>query len=157
MAVQTSYSYENPSGIAGGIYDLAPYEVNSRASEEDAGKIKFGYGVVAGTASNGVKLPASASDDFEGVVVHKAHEEERDGSIVLANGETFGVMRHGRIWARVDADATIVKGEKLYLIVSGDKAGCFTNVSTNAMAIAGKFIGANEDGIAPIVLYNAAN
>ncbi len=155
MAVQTSYSYENPSGIAGGIYDLAPYEVNSRASEADAGKIKFGYGVVAGTASNGVKLPAATTDEFEGVVVHKAHEEERDGSIVLATGETFGVMRHGRIWARVDASVTIAKGDKLYLIVTGDNAGCFTNATEGTKEIAGKFIGANENGIAPIALYNA--
>lgn len=155
MAVQTSYSYENPSGIAGGFYDLAPYEVNSRASEADAGKIKFGYGVVAGTASNGVKLPAATTDEFEGVVVHKAHEEERDGSVILATGETFGVMRHGRIWARVDASATIAKGDKLYLIVTGDNAGCFTNAADGAKEIAGKFIGVNENGIAPIVLYNA--
>lgn len=155
MAVQTSYSYENPSGIAGGIYDLAPYEVNSRASEADAGKIKFGYGVVAGTASNGVKLPAATTDEFEGVVVHKAHEEERDGSVILATGEMFGVMRHGRIWARVDDSVTIANGDKLYLIVTGDNAGCFTNAADGAKEIAGKFIGASENGIAPIVLYNA--
>ena len=155
MAVQTSYSYENPSGIAGGIYDLAPYEVNSRASEAEAGKIKFGHGVVTGTASNGVKLPAATTDEFEGVVVHKAHEEERDGSVILATGETFGVMRHGHIWARVDDSVTIAKGDKLYLIVAGDNAGCFTNAADGAKEIAGKFIGANENGIAPIVLYNA--
>lgn len=157
MAVQTSYSYDNPSGLAGGIYDLAPYEVNSRASEENAGKIKFGYGVVAGTASNGVKLPAATTDAFEGVVVHKAHEEECDGSVSIATGEMVGVMRHGRIWARVDATVTIAKGDKVYLIVKGDNAGCFTNASTDTKAIAGQFIGASENGIAPVVLYNAAN
>ncbi len=45
--------------------------------------------------------------------------------------------------------------DKVYLVESGDNAGCFTKTASGNIAINARFIGASEDGIAPIVLCNA--
>lgn len=156
MAAQMTYGYKTPSGVPGLIFDIAPYECNSRVSEENAGIIKFGLGVVVGTAKGtGVKLPTAASDNFEGVVVEKAHELNKDGEVVIDNGEAFSVMRFGGVWARVDESVTIAPEDKAYLIVTGDKAGQFTNADSGNLDIHGEFITANEDGIAALRLFNA--
>lgn len=48
--MQTSYNYTTPKGVAGGLYDLAPYQVDSRVNgEATPGVLKFGMGVVQGT------------------------------------------------------------------------------------------------------------
>ncbi len=154
MAAQTKYGYATPSGVPGGLFDLAPYEVNTRTNEEEAGKLKFGHGAVVGaSAGNGIKLPASTSDLFEGVVVHKAHELGADNTVSIAKGEALSVIRVGKVWVRVDGDVAV--NDKVYLIASGDNAGCFTKTASGAIAINGRFVGASEDGIAPVVLYNA--
>ena len=153
---QLTYGYDTPKGVAGGIFDIAPYECNSRVSEEADGVIKFGMGVVIGaSAGTGVKLATATTDNFEGIVVHKAIEQDMSGNVSIKNGEAFSVMRFGGVWARVDESVTIAAGDKVYLIVSGDKKGLFTNVSTGALAVAGEFVTAAENGIAVVRLYNA--
>lgn len=47
MAVQTSYGFSFPKGVAGGLYDLSAHEVATRQAE-GAG-VAFGVGVVIGT------------------------------------------------------------------------------------------------------------
>lgn len=150
---QSEYGYVTASGVPGGILDLAPYECNTRVTDADT--VKFGMGVVTGaSAGSSVKVPAAATDVFEGVAVWKAHEAGTDGKVKIAKGEALSIMRFGRIWARVDASVTIAANDKVYLIATGDNAGCFTNVATSNIAVSGKFVGANENGIAPVVLYN---
>lgn len=156
MAAQMKYGYATPSGLPGGIFDLSDYECNTRVSEAESGKILFGMAVAAGTSAGvGVKVPAAASDVIEGVVVHKAHEMDADGNVKIGKGESFSVMRVGKIWARVDDSVSPAVNDKLYVIASGDKAGLFTNASSGNIAVAGRFIGVKEDGIAPVVLFNA--
>lgn len=156
MAAQMTYGYKTPSGVPGLIYDIAPYEANSKVSESNDGVIEFGFGVVEGTSkAYGVKLPAASTDKFVGVVVEKAHEQDASGKVTIAKGEAFSVMRFGGIWAKVDPAVTIAPGEAAYLICSGDNAGRFTNVSTDNIAVPGKFVTANEDGIAVLRLFNA--
>lgn len=155
MAAQMTYGYKTPSGVPGLIFDIAPYECNSRVSEENAGIIKFGLGVVVGTAKGtGVILPTATTDNFEGVVVEKAHELGMDGKVTIDKGEAFSVMRFGGVWARVDESVTIAPGDKAYMICSGNKAGQFTNADTGNLDIHGEFITANEDGIAALRLFN---
>lgn len=154
---QMKYTYETPKGVAGGLYDLSNYECNSRSIESEDGTVKQGYGVVTGAAAGfGVKLPAAASDKFEGIVIARAHEEDMNGDVVLKKGEVFSILRTGKAWARVDETVTINVNDPVYLIASGEKAGQFTNASgATAIEIKGKFVGANEDGIAPVLLFNA--
>lgn len=151
---QLSYSYNTPMGVPGEILDIAPYENNSRVSEENDGVIKFGMGVVQGTSKGvGVVLPTATTDVFEGVVVHKAVEQDMSGNVVLKKNEAFSVMRWGRIWVRV-ANVTINPGDPVYLICSGDNKGMFTNVSTSNLDVKAKFVGAKDNDIAPIALMN---
>lgn len=159
MAVQTSYSYSTSRGAPGGIYDLSPRAVNARSAEE---KILFGIGVVQGsTPGSNIAKPTkdSTAAEFEGVSVNGGTQEmDLEGKTVVKAGTTVSVMRHGRVWVRVEADTEIAYGEDLYLIIDGDCAGCFTNSGSEAakVAVAGRFIGASgADGIAPVELFNA--
>lgn len=53
MGVQKTYGYATSKGVAGGIYDMFHYPVDSRFNEEATGKLHFGVGVVTG------KVPGS--------------------------------------------------------------------------------------------------
>lgn len=153
---QLEYGYNTPGGVPGLIFDIAPYEINSLLIEEETeGKIKFGMGVVAGEVpGKTIKAVSSADDTFEGVVVTNVHELDMKGKVVLEKGTACSVMRYGRVWVRVPDDAEITVNNKVFLIATGDNAGLFTN--TEGIEIPGKFIGAAENGIAPIVLADAA-
>lgn len=159
MSAQTSYNFATPKGVAGGLYDLSRHDVVSRRNEENDGVIKFGMGVVIGTTKGvQVKLPAAGATagNFEGIVLNGFSTElDKDGKLVVTNDATVGVITYGKVWARIVADITPAYGDALYLVVSGDNAGLFTNASgENTMAITGaKFIGAKGTGdVAPVEL-----
>ena len=159
MSAQTSYGFKTTAGAAGGIVDLAPYEINTFLNEENTGVMKFGFGVVRGTNANGCKLPTSAStaDKFLGIATNnRSTEFDMEGTIHVLNKAAVGVMRYGRVYARVAASLTIAAGDKVYLIVSGEDAGKFTNVAANGIEIGGVFNGpADAHAIAPVTLFNA--
>ena len=57
-AVQTSYGFGFPKGVAGGLFDLSAHDVTTRQAEGDG--VAFGLGVVVGTnKGTDVKLPAT--------------------------------------------------------------------------------------------------
>lgn len=156
MSAQTTYSFDMVKGDAGGIYDLAPYEINSFCNEAANGALAFGMGAVTGTkAGKSVKLPTAVTDTFEGIVTNRrTTERDLEGKLALRKGVTVGLMRYGRVWVALGTSVAATYGDAVYLIVSGTDAGKFTNVSTGALAINAKFIGAAENGIAPIELAN---
>lgn len=143
MAAQTTYAYKTPSGVPGGLLDINPYSTVSRLIE-DATSIKFGLGVVKGTSDQQVKV---GTGTFVGVLVEKAHELEKDNSLKIEATESFTVLTRGGIWARVADDAEVAFGDPLYLESDGSFA------KTGTTKIDGRFLGAAEDGIAPIELY----
>lgn len=143
MAAQTTYSYSTPSGVPGGLLDINPYSTVSRLIE-DATSIKFGLGVVKGTSDQQVKI---GSGTFVGVLVERAHELEKDNSLKIEAGEAFTVLTKGGIWGRVAYDASVAFGDDLYV---GDD-GVFAKTGTTKLN--GRFLGAAEDGIAPIELF----
>lgn len=157
--MQTSYRYDTPKGVAGGLLDLSPYQIDSRINGETvAGALKFGMGVVQGAApGEGVKIPTSTAtaDKFEGLVLTGfVQEMDMAGDTRIQPKQTVGVLRCGKAWARLAASVTVAYGDKLYLTVTGANAGLFTNVSTGNLAINGRFVGAADGGIAPVELYN---
>ena len=158
MGVQTSYNFYTERGVAGGLYDLSHHDVNSRRNECEDGVLKLGVGVVAGTlAGSQVKLPESGAtaENFEGIVVNGfSTEMDMNGAVAVKKDATVGVLVHGRIWARIAEGVTPKYGDALYLIKSGDNAGCFTNVADGAIAITGgKFVGTKGTGnVAPVEL-----
>lgn len=153
MAVQTSYGFGFPKGVAGGLYDLSAHEVSTRQAEGDG--ISFGMGVVVGTNKGiDVAVPTSAatSEDFEGVVVHNSVMVEMDmgGKAVIDSRRTVGCLHHGKIWVRIGSKAAPEYKEKVYMITSGDEAGLFTTSADTAskVQVNAVFLGETDDGIA---------
>lgn len=161
MSAQMNYSFATPIGQAGGIYDLAPYAVESFRNAAADGKMKFGMGVVRGTTKPGVEveIPATGATaaKFEGIVTNRrTSENARFGGVELNQGITLGVMRWGRIYAQLATNVEPAYGEKAYLVITGDDAGTFTNVATGALDVKAEFRGTASDGIALVELYNDA-
>lgn len=170
MGVQTAYNYATPRGVAGGLYDLSPYASDSRLNGETiAGALKFGMGVVGGTTPGAnVKRPAAGATaaSFEGIVMTGfTTEQDINGDVVVMPGQTVGLLRYGRVWARIKDGADPEYGEPLYLIIDGDDAGLFTNVAdvpaegaaSKTIAVKGRFVGGKGSGnVAPVELFNQA-
>jgi len=162
MSAQTRYGYSTPIGAPGGIVDIAPYAIDTFANEEANGVMKFGLGVVNGTKpGKTVKKPVAASlpADFVGIVTNnRTAEYDMEGAIFLRKDKAMGVMRYGRIYARVPSGLTIVPGTPAYLIVSGDNAGCFTNDSAAGIDVKARFLAAADAAtlVAPVELFNEA-
>lgn len=156
MSVQKTYDYATGKGIAGGIYDMYHYQVDSRFSEVDNGKLLPGMGVVQGTVvGSSVKLPGSTSkaDEFEGVVVNGfTNQYDLEGHLSVTKNSNIGVMRKGRIWVRLKKDAKPAYGDEVHLIkTDDDNAGLFSN--KDGEKISGRFLGSAEGDIAPVELY----
>lgn len=169
MGAQNTYRFSTPIGQAGGIYDLAPYAVDSFVNEADDGVLKFGAGVVRGTnAGTGVKAPNSESlaSQFEGIITNRRTSENAlAGGVQLRKGCSLGVLRYGRIYGRVMTGISPAYGDPVYLVITGDEAGDFTNVAattgTNdatytSIAVKGRFLSGKSDDIALIELFNQA-
>lgn len=158
--VQTNYGFNTPIGQPGGLYDLSPVEIDSFLNEAATGALGFGMGVVKGTAAGtGVALPGSSSAavDFEGIVVNRRTTENNDDGVpVIKNKATVGVLRYGRIYVKLATGADPAYGEALYMVKTGDDAGCFTDSSSSTVAIKGRFLTAAIDGIAAVELFNQA-
>lgn len=155
MSVQTKYGYATGKGIAGGIFDMFHYPVESRFNEEENGVLRFGVGVVRGSIEgSNIKLPAAGAtaDKFEGVVVNGfSNQQDLEGKLRIMNNQNVGVMRKGKIWVVLKADETPAYGDPVHLITDGDEAGCFA--TSGGVELAGRFIGSACKGLAPIELY----
>ena len=163
MSAQTRYYYNNPIGAAGGLVDLSPVEIDTFSNEEENAKMKFAMGVVRGTdAGKQIKLPVAASTAsvFEGIVTNnRTRERDLDGELFIRKNSAVGVLRYGKIYARLAEGVTPAYGDNVYLVKSGDDAGCFTNTAgETAVQVKGRFIGAKDTvtGVAPVELFNEA-
>ena len=165
MSVQTNYNYSTPIASPGAIADLAPYAIDAFANEENTGVLKFGMGVVNGTvAGKTCKKPASGATagSFLGITVNgRTTESGLEGETYIRNKATVGVMRYGRIYGRVVSGVTISYGNPVYLAITGDNAGLFTNAAGDTgttVAVKGRFLGPVDasTGVAQIELFNQA-
>lgn len=168
MSAQNHYGFAAPVGIAGGLVDVTPYVIDSKINEENNGVMKFGFGVVRGTnAKTGIKLPVSASTAslFEGVTTNnRSTELDLDGNLRVLQSAAVGVLKYGRIYARVMTSISPAYGDALYLVTSGTDVGKFTNAAAGGsdnyttVAVKGRFLGGVDatTGVAPVELYNQA-
>lgn len=156
MAVQTTYNWTTGKGIAGGLVDLTPHAIDSFINEENTGVLKPGLGVMSGTTAGKQIKKFTGSGVFEGIVNNnRSTEYDLDGHIRMHKGAGVGVLRYGRIYARVATGVTPAYNDPLYIVKSGDETGFFTNTSGDtATALKGRFLGPVENGIAPVELYN---
>ncbi len=163
MSAQTRYEFSAITGAAGGIVDLAPYAIDSFINSEESGVMKFGIGVVQGSnPGHNVAIPATGATvaKFEGITVNnRTTEFDLEGKMNVRGGSAIGVMRYGRIYARIVKDIEPAYGEALYLVISGENAGCFTNASgDNTIALKGRFMSGKCAGtdVAQVELFNQA-
>lgn len=174
MSAQTRYGYKTPIGAAGGIVDIAPYAIDTFLNEEDTGKMKFGLGVVQGTKpGDNVAIPQAdaTAAEFEGITVNnRTTEYDVEGKLSIRKGASVGIMRYGRIYAKVAKGFEPSYGDPVWLITSGDEAGCFTNdnaptpeegqtAAYTAVKVKGRFLSGVDTGaqIAIVELFNEAN
>ena len=136
MAAQLDYGYGMSKGVPGGKYDLSMDVVVTRTNEEADGVLRFGMAAMAGSSpGTTVKVPVSGAtaEKIEGIVLHAENtEQDRKGRVVVPNHASVGIMAYGKIWGRTSSDAVPVYGNKAYVVVDGDEAGCFTSASTEA-------------------------
>lgn len=129
MSVQNTYSYSTPVGVAGGLYDITDYVIDTRTVESDNGVMKLGMGVVCGSVpGTNIDVPSadSTADVFEGVTVNGfTQQHDLEGKIALYNGQSVGVLRRGRIWVRIAEGVTPSYGDPVYMSIAEDDAGLF--------------------------------
>lgn len=154
MSAQTAYNFGTPWGAAGGIVDLAPYEIDTYINGEATGVMGFGMAAVDGTTAGvDVKLPTATTDTFEGVTVNnRTTELDMDGNLRIVNKAAIGVMRYGRVYVKLAANVEPDFGDAVYAVVSGNDKGCFTATSTGALAINARFVSGANNGVAMIEL-----
>ena len=167
MSAQTKYGFSTPIGSAGGIVDLAPYAIDSFLNEEKNGIMKFGVCVVRGTKPGiNIALPkkGATAATFEGITTNnRTTEYDMDGNLAIRSGASVGVMRYGRIYARVVDGDTVAYGDPTYLVVEGNNAGLFTKTASadsgsTTIAVKGRFLGAADlsTKVAVIELFDQA-
>lgn len=174
MSAQTRYGYSTPIGAAGGIVDLAPHAIDTFLNEEESGILRFGVGVVRGSKPGiNIALPddKATAAVFEGITTNnRTTEYDMEGKLHVRNGAAVGVMRYGKIYGRVAEGVEPAYGDAVYLLISGDEAGCFTNeaaaaaaedeaeATPAAIAVKARFVGGVDKSaqIAAIELFNQA-
>lgn len=165
MSVQTSYGFDTQWGIAGGIYDLAPYAIDTFLNEEEHGVLKCGLGVVTGEdAGTCIRLPETADAEetgkFEGIVVNNhTREYDLEGKVYLRHGVSVGVMRYGRVWARTAKEDNLQEnkvayGDPLYICLTEGDEGTVTNKAESNLAVSGRFLSGIDNGLALVELFN---
>lgn len=159
MSVQTTYNFATPRGVAGGLYDLSNYCIDTRINAQAGGNVCFGMGLIRGDKpGSNVKLPVAESTaaDFEGIAMNGFNTQQTiEGDVRIASKCSVGILRSGRAWVRIQNGIAPKYGEALYLIKTGDDAGCFTNVSADGLAVNGIFIGEKGSGnVAPAELFH---
>lgn len=145
---QMNYGFSTPVGHAGGLYDLTGYVCDSFNNGEKDGVLKHGMGVVTGDKAGVAALPKEGSTikTFEGVLVNGlTTEHTMDGKVSVREGQTVGILKQGRIWARVTEDAVPAYNKPVLLIVKGKNAGLFTTSDDtentgNTIAVNAKFL-----------------
>lgn len=157
MSAQTVYRFNSKMGAPGGISDLAPYAIDTFLNEEDHGVLKFGMGVVDGEKpGKTIAIPDDAEGTFQGVVTNnRTTEYDLEGKIYIRHAASVGVMRYGRIYARLAKDVTPKFGDPAYVVVGEDEdAGLFTTEKSGTLAIPGRFLTGADNGVAMVELFN---
>ena len=158
MSAQLSYKYFTVKGAPGGIYDLAPYAIDTFINEAATGVMQFGIGVVQGAnVGKGIAFPDSNASNatFEGITTNnRTTERDLEGDLYIRNGAPIGVMRYGRIYVHCDSNAAPAYGDALYMVKD---TGKFTSNSTSTVALKGRFLsGKDSDNVALVELFNEA-
>lgn len=155
MGVQTAYNFSMQKGVPGGLYDIAPYENHTYVV---SGAVTFGIGVVSNDGCTAA-VPAADStvENFVGMTMNGfTTQQDMKGNIVVEEGQSIGVLKYGNAWGVLGKNAEPARNKDVYLITSGEEAGCFTTTEDTSTKIPLKasFINRADNGIAPMRFYN---
>ena len=126
MPAQMSYSYSTPKALPGAKADIRFDEVVTRRNEEADGVLEYGMAVQVGTSPGAtVKVPVSGATaaQIDGVVMRVANtEEDKNGTLIVPGGAALGILKAGRIWARLASDAVPEYGKAAYVVTDLPRA-----------------------------------
>lgn len=113
-AVQTSVGSALTKAQEGLLADINPTLIDTGIIEQTAG-IKFGRGVIQGTADDQVKLPSGSGDSIIGVTVATANfVADSDGIVTMPNESSGSVLKDGAIYVQpLDA---VVPAEAVFCV-----------------------------------------
>lgn len=139
--MQTEVLDRMPIGIPGQLADLHTAEfgdVVSATSEEASAEVPFGVMVKDGTDDDLVKNVNATNNKLAGITVfaHNFDYPVQRGDVGLKPGVTFGVLRKGRIYVRVE-DAVTPASEVHVRAVTGGVNGYGTAGAETAGAFRG--------------------
>ena len=165
--MQTEVLDRMPIGIPGQLADLHTAEfgdVMSVTNEEAAAEIPFGVMVKAGTADDSAKLLAANTDKLRGITVfaHNFSKPVQLGDTGLKPGVTFGLLRKGRIYVRVEdavtpASEVHVRAVAAGLEVKGAFRGTDDGTDTIDITAFAKFICSADAGEVAVVEVDMTN
>lgn len=155
MGVQTTYNFGINKGVAGGLFDIAPYENNTYMVK---GAVAFGTGVVSSDGLN-VTVPTadSATADFAGITMNGfTTQQDMKGNVTVEDGQSIGVLKYGNAWAVLGKNAVPGRNKEVYLLISDEEAGCFTTTEDTGskIQIKANYLDGADNGIAPVRFYN---
>lgn len=112
--IQTAVALALTKAQEGLLADINPIAVDTGIIEETNG-IKFGRGVIQGTADDEVLLPSSSSDSVIGVTIATANfVADADGIVTMPNKASGSILKDGHIYVSpLDA---VVPAEALFCV-----------------------------------------
>ena len=155
MAAQTTYNFGMQWGPAGGIFDLAPHEVQTFMAGADF--TQYGLGVFTEDGKTVVVKDdvTGQSPIFVGITVNNFTREHglygAGDTLLIQQKSAMGVMTYGNIWGLLAAGAAPAYGKAVYVT----DAGTFTDASTDNTPINAKFLTGAKNGVAVIELQQA--
>lgn len=162
MSIWTEYNQQTPKGAAGSLFDLTVHAVDTFCNSEEDGVLKPGMGVVHGeNPGSDIALPKSGAtaDKFVGVAMYGGTNElDMKNNLVIPKHSEISVMRYGRVWVKMAKEQEPTYGDAVYLVVSGDEAGCFkTEKEGDVIQVNARVIEVSSDELVAIELYNQMN
>lgn len=149
-ARQTSVDTTAPLGVAGQLateYDEHNARVDSGTNEEAATNIPFGVLVKRGTSKGLIKLPTSAADILDGVLVHADefdYPSQIDDATVNGNAQSAikpgvvgGILQQGSILVIPEASGAASAGVRFRIAADDDltQLGAFTPAAEDEFTV----------------------
>lgn len=132
MPHQTTFG--NPAvGYAGMLADSSDALIDHLSQDETSAAIHFGKAIKA-NGETGCKLPASASDEIQGIAMAAALVPDDGTDRAYQPGSMVQVLRRGRIW--VEVEQTVAKDDPVFVraAAGGSGVGSFRKDGIGAVA-----------------------
>jgi len=142
--VQTSVELVLTKANEGMLADINPIRVDTGIIEQTAG-IKFGRGVIQGTADDQVKLPSGSGDSILGVTIATANfVADSDGVVTMPDESSGSILEEGSIYV-IPIDA-VVPAEAVYCVYKTPEQ--VSTITFDADIVTSNTVDMDVDGVA---------